>query len=178
MRDLRALSKAILYFEPCLQSLLPSHRARGNVQCKRNHAENPYLSSKTIGRCFEIVNGTSTIADLKDVMNHNTDPSGAAHAISYAWNFTNLTWNAEEQRVDGTVEYRSPPQASNSRECLAWMELVVTFASAARKSADRGVRIRRRFSRDLDGLRGFLEYGAVKWTHRSDHESLFPRRRR
>lgn len=120
----------------------------------------------------------STIAELKDVMNHDNKPSGAVHTSSYAWDFTNLTWNAEDQRVDGTVVYRSPPQASSARECLAWMELAVTFASAARKVADRGIKIRKRFSRDLGGLREFLEYGAVQWTHRSDYESLFPRRRR
>lgn len=176
MKDLRALSKAIVYFEPCLQSLLPSYRARGNFDCKQNYTENPCLSSKRIGRCFEIINGMSSIAGLQEVMNH--DHSGAGHTESYAWDFTNLSWNAEEQRVDGTVEYRSPPCTNNARECLAWMELAATFASAARKAADRGTKIRRRFSRDLDGLREFLEYGAVQWTHKSDYEGLFPRRRR
>lgn len=175
MKDLRALSKAIVYFEPCLQALLPSHRARGNFYCKQNYTENPYLRSESIGRCFEIINGTSGLADLKEVMNH--DRAGG-HTRYYAWNFTNLSWDAERREVDGTVEYRNPPCANGAGACLAWMELALTFASAARKAAARGAKIRRRFSRDLPGLREFLEYGAVQWTHRSDYERLFPRRRR
>lgn len=175
MKDLRALSKAIVYFEPCLQSLLPSHRARGNSDCKQNYTENPYLKPESIRRCFEIINELSSIADLKDVMNN--DRSEASHTKSYAWNFTDLSWNSEKQRVDGTIEYRSPPYAKNASECLAWMEMAVTFASAARMAADRGAKIRKRFSRDLNGLQEFLEYGAVQWTHRSDYERLYPRRR-
>jgi hypothetical protein len=175
MKYLHALSKAIVYFEPCLRSLLPSHRARGNSNCKQNYTENPCLSSKSVGRCFEIISGTSSIVHLKEVMNH--DHSGAGHTEYYAWDFTQLSWDAEKQRINSTVKYRSPPYANNARECMAWMELAVTFASAAIKTVDLSANIRRRFPRDLAGLRGFLEYGAVQWTHRSDYERLFPRHR-
>ncbi|KKY33577.1 hypothetical protein UCDDA912_g06478 [Diaporthe ampelina] len=162
MKDLRALSKAIVYFEPCLQNLLPSHRAQRNSHCKQNYTENPYLSSEDIGRCFEIINNMSGIADLKSVM--NCDRTGG-HTRYYAWNFTNLSWNVQKQEVDGTVEYRNPPYANNADTCLAWMELALTFVSAARKAAAHGTKIRQRFSRDLPGLREFLDYGAVQWTH-------------
>ncbi|KAJ0109898.1 hypothetical protein J7T55_004448 [Diaporthe amygdali] len=175
MKDLRALSKAIVYFEPCLQALLPSHRASRNFYCKQNYSENPYLTSQDIGRCFETINNMSGISDLKNVMNYDRENGQTRY---YAWNFTNLQWDAQRQEVNGTVEYRNPPFANSASTCLAWMELALTFASAARKVSVRGAKIRQKFSRDLPGLKEFLEYGAVQWTHKSDYESLFPRRRR
>ncbi|KAI3398961.1 hypothetical protein diail_7988 [Diaporthe ilicicola] len=175
MKDLRALAKAIVYFEPCLQTLLPSHRARRNFYCKQNYTENPYLGPQDIGRCFEIINNMTGITDLKNVMNYDRE---GGHTRYYAWNFTNLEWNTQRQEVDGTVEFRNPPYANSAGTCLAWMELALTFASAARNVAARGAKIRQKFSRDLPGLKEYLAYGAVEWTHKSDYESLFPRRRR
>lgn len=152
MKDLRALSKAIIYFEPCLQALLPSHRARGNFYCKQNYTENRHMSSESTGHCLEIINDMSGLADLKEVMNH--DRAGG-HTRYYTWNFTNLSWNVERQKIDGTVEYRNPPDANSAGACLTWMEMALTFASAARKAAARDAKIRLKSSRDLPGMREF-----------------------
>lgn len=115
------------------------------------------------------------ITNLKEVMNY--DRTGG-YTRYYAWNFTNLSWNVMRHKIEGTVEHRNPPYASTAGMCLVWMELALTFASAVRKAAVRSLKFRRGFSRDLPGLREFLEYWAVEWTHRSDCERLFPRQRR
>lgn len=115
------------------------------------------------------------IADLKEVMNH--DHAGD-YTRYYAWNFTNLSWNLERQKIEGTVKYRNPPYANTAGAWLAWTELALTFASTTRKAAVRSVKIRQRFSRDRPGLRESFEYGAVEWTHRSEYRRLLPRRRR
>lgn len=171
MKDLRAPSKAIIYFEPCFQVLSPSHRVRGNFFCKQNYTENPYLRLESIGNCFEIISDMRGIMDVKEVIHH--DRMGGFTRY-YAWNPTNLSWNGERQKIEGTVEYCNPSYANVAGACLAWMELALSFASAARKAADRGIKIGRRISREL---REFLEYGAVEWTHRSDYERLFTRPR-
>ncbi|KAL2273828.1 hypothetical protein FJTKL_04017 [Diaporthe vaccinii] len=101
MKDTRALSKAIVYFKPYLQALLPLHRARGNFYCKQDYTENYYLSSETIGRCFEIINDMSGLTGFKEVMNH--DRTGS-HTGYYAWNLTNLSQNVERQKIDDTVK--------------------------------------------------------------------------
>lgn len=175
MKDLRAITKAIVYFEPCLQALLPSHRARGKFYCKQNYTENPYLRSESIGRCFEIMNDMRGIADFKEVINH--DRTGG-YTRYYVWNFNNLSWGVERQKIEGTVEYRNPPYANTAGACLVWMKLALTFASTTRKAAAWSVKIRQRLSRDLPGLRESFEYGAVEWTYRSDYRRLLPRRRR
>jgi hypothetical protein len=175
MDELRALSKAIVYFESCLQTLLPSHRASGNVYCKQNHKENPYLAPKDIAGCFTAINGIQTLTNLKGVMNYDRERGCSRY---YAWNFTNLEWNAERRVFDGTVEYRNPPYANGYRTCMSWMELALTFASSARKVARRQTKIRQKFSKDLGGLKEFLAYGAFEWTQKSDYEALFPQRRR
>lgn len=115
------------------------------------------------------------IADLKEVVNH--DHAGD-YTRYYAWNFMNLSWNLERQKIEGTVKYRNPPYANTAGACLAWIELALTFASTTRKAAARSVKIRQRFSRDRPGLRYSFEYGAVEWAHRSDYGRLLPRRRR
>lgn len=171
MTDLRALCKAIVYFERNLQALLPSHRASRNMYCKQNYSENPQLSSLDIGRCFDAINGMRGLEDLKLVM--NADGAGD-HTRYYAWNFTNLKFNQQTRGVDGTVEYRNPPFANDGRTCTAWMTLATTFAGAARRAAREDAKIRREFGQDLRGLKSFLEYGSESWTRKADYLSLFP----
>jgi len=172
MTDLRALCKAIVYFEPSLQALLPSHRASGNRYCKQNYRENPHLGSLDIGRCFEAINGMRGLDDLKHVM--NADGAGD-YTRYYAWNFTNLKFDPQTRGFDGTVEYRNPPYADDARTCTAWMTLATTFAGASRRAAREDAKIRREFGQDIRGLRSFLEYGSESWTRKADYLSLFPR---
>lgn len=172
MSELRALCKAIIYFERSLQALLPSHRASGNRYCKQNYSENPDLRSLDIGRCFDAINGMRGLDELKSVM--NADGAGD-YTRYYAWNFTNLKFNQQSRKIDGTVEYRNPPYANDARTCTAWMTLATTFASASRKAAREDAKIRREFGQDLRGLMSFLEYGSESWTRKADYLSLFPR---
>ncbi|KAB5566932.1 hypothetical protein GE09DRAFT_1056396 [Coniochaeta sp. 2T2.1] len=78
----------------------------------------------------------------------------------YAWNFGNLTKRPKTTGM--TIEWRQPPGVTTAEQCLAWTELAVRFVQAARDWKDMavpstGVGLEMMYSRDVDGLKRFLQ---------------------
>ena len=144
--QLKAIARAILYFEPAINALVPSHR-RGNTWCKSLYASNPEFKDMeddpqlAIAKldCVEEEN------DIVDLM--NPDSKG------YVWNFESL-------RRYGSLEFRQGPGVTTADETLAWVEFVVTFINATLRKLPASYQdLYPAFPPNVGGLKMFLQAG-------------------
>ncbi|PKY03710.1 hypothetical protein P168DRAFT_305046 [Aspergillus campestris IBT 28561] len=115
---LKALSRAILFFEPAFEVLLPIER-RGNEYARSNRIDNPRLSKKSGMELFQIIDQCTHPVHVADLLNDGGNRY-------YGWNFVNLYYG----RIQ-TVEFRRGPGVCTIGPCIAWIELIIRFAQAA-----------------------------------------------
>lgn len=129
----KGLAKSALYFERCLDALVPPYR-RKSVWAKSNR-NNRYFAGLSMAECFGQVDAQTTFAGLGMRMNlcSALSPTGAALGAkpgndfvhdAYRWSFVGLT----EGGGYGTVEFRQPPGSTSAAEVSAWVMLVGCLA--------------------------------------------------
>ncbi|KAK6496909.1 hypothetical protein TWF481_001890 [Arthrobotrys musiformis] len=158
LRDLKALSKAILFYDPVIDGILPDER-RGILWCPSVIFQ-PLIKAEVA----KIDAGRSYFRNLFDAVDRFSSADQLIEFISprklSSWNFQNL------RRTNlGTVEFRRPPGVTTPDETIAWVDFTLAFRAAA---MDGGYF--QRHVRDLEGihrrgrleeLQGFLSQGAT-----------------
>lgn len=137
--DLRALSKSILYFESCLDAVMPLYR-RTSVFAKSNR-NNKQMANLTMAECFSHLNSQKKGQDIAAHMVRCDPKSSTGRALGqrsdfphsgYRWNFLNLVHHNQK----GTIEFRQPPGSTTPGEAITWIILAVCFAQVACAKGD------------------------------------------
>ena len=118
---LREIAKAVVYFERCIDSIMPPHRL-SNPFCKSNRY-NPVLRSLRMEDIFRIIDDAETAEKLIDII--CADGNGSS-ARSYRWNFTRV---ADSDQC--TVEFRQPPGSICHDDAMLWSNFAFVFIHAA-----------------------------------------------
>ncbi|GAB1310641.1 Amidoligase enzyme [Madurella fahalii] len=168
----RALAKSALYFEPCLDALVPPYRRR-SVWAKSNR-NNRYFGALSMAQCFDRIDAQQSFEGLAARMNWCDAASPTGRALrarpgedfqhdAYRWGFANLNEGAGL----GTVEFRQPPGSTSAAEVITWVMLV---GCLARLSCGLGGSLEPRHAPKLKSLGEWLVYEA-EWC-RMPHTSL------
>ncbi|KAK1776924.1 putative amidoligase enzyme-domain-containing protein [Copromyces sp. CBS 386.78] len=137
--DMRALSKSILYFESCLDAVMPLYR-RTSVFAKSNR-NNRQMGNLTMAECFSYLDSLSERKHIAIEMVRCDPNSSTGRALGqrsdfahsgYRWNFLNLVHNKSR----GTIEFRQPPGSTTPGEAITWINLAVCFAQLACAKGD------------------------------------------
>ncbi|KAK4034986.1 hypothetical protein C8A01DRAFT_38558 [Parachaetomium inaequale] len=130
--QVKGLAKSALYFERCLDALVPPYR-RKSVWAKSNR-NNFYFEGLRMAECFERVDAQASFEGVGARMNwcSAASPTGVALGATpgadfqhdaYRWNFCGLTADGL-----GTIEFRQPPGSASASEAIAWVMLVGCLA--------------------------------------------------
>ncbi|KAL2015874.1 hypothetical protein VTK56DRAFT_4671 [Thermocarpiscus australiensis] len=139
----KALAKSALYFEACLDALVPPYRRR-SVWAKSNR-HNRYFGALPMAKCFARIDAQSTLEALATRMNlcGAASPTGAALGVepvdaefrhdAFRWSFADLGNNNDEAAAAaaagfGTVAFRQPPGSTTAAEAITWVMLVGCLA--------------------------------------------------
>ncbi|KAK0748453.1 hypothetical protein B0T21DRAFT_344111 [Apiosordaria backusii] len=138
--QLECLAKSALYFEGCLDELVPPYR-RKSVWAKSNRYNAYFGSAKSMKQCFDRIDkgGKLDINGLATRMNWCSASSATGLSLSkdgqdfmtdtYRWSFTNLV--SEGGSGFGTVAFKQPPASTSASEAIGWVMLVGCFARLA-----------------------------------------------
>jgi hypothetical protein len=129
----KGLAKSALYFERCLDALVPPYR-RKTVWAKSNR-NNRYFVGLPMAKCFDLIDAQATFQGLSARMNWCSAASPTGIALdakpgvdfqhdAFRWNFVGLN----EGGGFGTVEFRQPPGSTSASEAIAWVMLVGCLA--------------------------------------------------
>ncbi|KAK4132024.1 hypothetical protein BT67DRAFT_133116 [Trichocladium antarcticum] len=165
----KGLAKSALYFERCLDALVPPYRRR-SVWAKSNR-NNRYFAAQSLAGCFARIDGQATFGGLAARMNWTggASPTGLALGVdprakdadfghdTYRWGFQNLN---REGEGFGTVAFRQPPGATSGAEVVTWIMLA---GCLARLSCGLGATLEPGSKASLKGLGEWLLYEA-EWS--------------
>ena len=121
--DLRALSKAIVLWDPVIEGLLPEERRidapdswhRSNIHGQLAlHLEQ--FHSDGFDPLFQVIDDIDDRDEIVDFISPDK---------AWAWNFCHV------KEACGTVEFRKPPMAPTSSAAVAWIEFTLMFVRAA-----------------------------------------------
>jgi hypothetical protein len=118
VKDIRRSAKAVLWFEPAIQAIIPAHR-RDNEYRMSLSANNPAFKGVPIHQCLQMTDQKQNKNEVADLMNINSNRY-------YTVNFLNLYFGRT-----GTVEFRMAPASNGPDEALAWIEFSTTFTRTA-----------------------------------------------
>ncbi len=129
LNDAKDMARSALYFERCLDALVPPYRRR-SVWAKSNRY-NRFFKSLPMPQCFAEINAQTTFSGLAARMSwvDADSPTGVALGAqpgvdfqhgSFRWNFVNLN----EGGGRGTICFRQPPGSTSSSEIISWIMLV------------------------------------------------------
>ncbi|KAL1843844.1 hypothetical protein VTJ49DRAFT_7195 [Mycothermus thermophilus] len=129
----KGLAKSALYFERCLDELVPPYR-RKSVWAKSNR-NNFYFLTSTMPECFAIIDAQTTFEGLGARMNWTSAASPTGRALgaqpgadfqhdAFRWSFVGLN----EGSGFGTVAFRQPPGSTSASEVIGWVMLVGCLA--------------------------------------------------
>ncbi|AEO53715.1 hypothetical protein MYCTH_76393 [Thermothelomyces thermophilus ATCC 42464] len=135
LEQAKALAKSALYFERCLDALVPPYR-RTSVWAKSNR-NNVYFAGLPMAQCFERIDKQPTFEGLSARMGwcSASSPTGAALGAepgadflhdAFRWDFAGLS--AAGAGGFGTVAFRQPPGSASAPEAVAWVMLVGCLA--------------------------------------------------
>lgn len=125
---LKRIAKAIIYFERCVDSLVPEHR-RNNIFCQSNRY-NPRLRSRKIS---DILDEIDTVEDPVALAYLMCSDSATQMTCSryYKWNFTSFTKAGAQRPRKTTVEFRQPPGVTDPDTAIAWTQFALAFVVGA-----------------------------------------------
>lgn len=127
------LARSALYFERCLDALVPPYRRR-SVWAKSNR-NNRFFRDLSMTDCFAQIDAQTTFLGLAARMSwcDADSPTGVALGAqpgvdfqhgTFRWNFINLN----EGGGLGTVAFRQPPGSANASDVIGWVMLVGCLA--------------------------------------------------
>ncbi|KAI4166334.1 MAG: hypothetical protein LQ342_000224 [Letrouitia transgressa] len=128
----RLLAKAVVYFERCIDSLMPLHR-RQNKFCRSNRY-NSELRSRSMPQIIQDIDNieeqpqTHETADSFTKLIDLLCPSENGSGRWYRWNFTNLT-NSDPRH--STIEFRQPPGSTTAHQATFWPQFALAFIHGA-----------------------------------------------
>ncbi|KAF9878080.1 hypothetical protein CkaCkLH20_04656 [Colletotrichum karsti] len=136
--QLAALSKAILTYEACFDSLVPADRASA-YWCQSNRW-NPVLSQcQTLEDCLDLLDvaaqhGTPAVVEAMCIFPASSAYGRAhgrkkdfVHGKVYKWNLSRLLGNDHGR----TIEFRQPSGSTSAEDAIAWVLLTTTFVAGA-----------------------------------------------
>lgn len=142
IESLKCVCRAVIYFEGAFELLVPEHR-RGNAYMKSFFADHPEFRGRSAVECFTLIDRSAHRVDIAELMNPEGDRN-------YAWNFRNLIYGGKM-----TIEFRRGPGVTETTDCLAWVELVVSFARSARALGKPNQL--HQYTQDVQGLQQFID---------------------
>ncbi len=127
--QVKGLAKSTLYFERCLDALVPPYR-RKSVWAKSNR-NNRYFERLHMAECFAQIDAQTTFEALGMRMNlcSAMSPTGTSLGAklgedfqhgAYRWNFVGLN----EGGGFGTIAFQQPPGSTSASQVSAWVMLV------------------------------------------------------
>ncbi|KAK0670999.1 hypothetical protein QBC41DRAFT_63365 [Cercophora samala] len=140
--QLACLAKSALYFESCLDELVPPYR-RKSVWAKSNRFNAYFGSAKSVRQCFDRIDKGGKVDGVNGLaarMNWCSADSATGLALSvgdgqdfmtetYRWSFQGLV--REQGSGFGTVAFRQPPGSTSAEDAVGWVMLVGCFARLA-----------------------------------------------
>ena len=138
MSQLKRVAKTIVYFERCLDSLMPAER-RYNVWCQSNRC-NAVLKSQSMVTVFSWIDAATSPWHLAFLLCAFSKDSDYAKAVGktqdfphyvFRWNFTPL---AESNK--GTIEFRQPPGCTGLKDTFLWIMFALGFVQGGNLYAD------------------------------------------
>ena len=124
---LKRIAKAVVYFERCIDSLMPAHRVEKNVYCRSNRNNSALRSHKmpaVLKMIDDIQEEPSGPKQLVDLLN----PEGKTARRYCKWNFTPLLKANEKIR---TIEFRQPPGSTTVADATFWSQFATYFIYGA-----------------------------------------------
>ncbi|KAJ4297353.1 hypothetical protein N0V88_004271 [Collariella sp. IMI 366227] len=129
----KGLAKSTLYFERCLDSLVPPYRQK-SVWAKSNR-HNHYFGRLRMENCFAAIDEQEDFIALGNRMNwcNSLSPTATALGVkpgmdfqheTFRWSFVGLN----EGDGLGPISFRQPPGSTSSSEVISWVMLVVCLA--------------------------------------------------
>ena len=140
LERVKALGRAIVYFEPSFEEILPVERRR-NEYAKSNHFDKSQLREKSGQEIFQAIDNFTHAIHVADLLNYGGDRY-------YGWDLTNLYYG----RIQ-TIEFRRGPGVHTYGECIGWIECVLWFARAVLSVSPTEPQ---QHTQDVAGLRGFI----------------------
>lgn len=166
VRQAKAIARAILYFEPAINALVPPDR-RKNSYCKTFYLCNKNFQGLDPKQAIDVIDAIIELDDETDgIAAPDTSPEfydeEFAHPITKIMNNHKryFTWNFVTIVRTTTIEFRQAPGVTTPGETLAWVEFVVTFVNAALLKANSYAALED-FDINVDGLKKFLKNGTV-----------------
>ncbi|KAF9649035.1 hypothetical protein BDM02DRAFT_3114596, partial [Thelephora ganbajun] len=129
LAQVKAVARAVLYFEPAINALVPDHRLN-KMWCKTFFPNNANFQGKEVAQAIARVDEVRSLEGIVELMNSPPNPFTILDRL-YTWNFTNLP-----NPLRSTIEFRQGEGVTTSLDALAWAEFVVTFTGAALAVAD------------------------------------------
>lgn len=120
---LKRVAKAVVYFERCVDSLLPPHRLV-NTYCKSNRY-NPSLRERSMPEIFQLLDSARDAPGIASIM--CSDGQGGTTRY-FKWNFMALV---KPRKSMGTVEFRQPPGSTSRADAVLWSEFTLSFVQGA-----------------------------------------------
>ncbi|KAL2154586.1 hypothetical protein VTH82DRAFT_3262 [Thermothelomyces myriococcoides] len=135
LEQAKELAKSALYFERCLDALVPPYR-RTSVWAKSNR-NNVYFAPLPMAECFDRIDKQLTFEGLTARMGwcSSSSPTGVALGVepgadfvhnAFRWDFASLS--AGGAAGFGTVAFRQPPGSAGASDAIAWVMLVGCLA--------------------------------------------------
>ncbi|KAK3944364.1 putative amidoligase enzyme-domain-containing protein [Diplogelasinospora grovesii] len=142
--ELAALAKAVLYYEPALDQLVPPGRRSSTAYWCQSNRVNPSLCSlANLADCLAVIDaaaassGAGNVRPVVEAMNLFPAASayGRAHGKKqdfvrgkvYKWDFTGML----PPHGRGTVEFRQAPGSLIADDATAWITLTAAFVMGA-----------------------------------------------
>ncbi|KAH6619354.1 hypothetical protein B0J18DRAFT_242177 [Chaetomium sp. MPI-SDFR-AT-0129] len=132
--QVQGLAKSALYFERCLDELVPPYR-RNSIWAK-SIRNNHYFGSLSMIKAFDRVDTSPpSFLTLPAMMNwcSKSSPTGEALGRGRYKDFAHNTFRWNFQNIDpvdgrGTVEFRQPPGCTTIGELVGWVQLIGCLA--------------------------------------------------
>lgn len=129
LRRVKHLVKAILYFERCIDSLMPAHRLQ-NRWCKSNRYNSEFRALNT-AQVFERIDGVSR-PQLAGLLSPERN---------HRWNFRHLIESDDltdsddlsesDKPQNSRIEFRQPPGSLTFEQATFWIQFTIAFVSGA-----------------------------------------------
>jgi hypothetical protein len=123
--QLKNIARAIIYFEPAFEDLLPKYRrgyayAKSNGSRIRNASGNGHMAIENAETEYAIVKLMQSLRQTGSENERNPDSDKHLFDLDYACNFNRLN--------DREIEFRNAPACASGEETVRWAELILSLS--------------------------------------------------